>query len=89
MKKKKFQLKPPETTRYCLACKAMRQFEYAKGIGHSRCKTCGCPYSARDAPDRTDDLINEMEAQITGRREGYYTGVLRETRINGRRLISN
>ena len=40
-KKKKATTKPPNTKRYCKACKKIRTFEYNRTIGHSECSECG------------------------------------------------
>ena len=38
---------PPETERWCIACKKMTIWKYNKLVGHSRCTECGSIFSAR------------------------------------------
>jgi hypothetical protein len=42
---RKIVVRVPRTTRFCISCRKITQWEYVLIIGHSRCLECGSYYS--------------------------------------------
>jgi len=40
--------KIPKTTRWCLSCKTLTEWEYNHVVGHSRCTECGGSFSSSE-----------------------------------------